>query len=511
MATVLIGLLFSLPGIFVVLRTIRHVSGLRDDLSQIIGPLGRTFLLATAVSATTAIIGTSLAWLVVRSDLPGRSVWRVVLALPLVLPSFVGAAAFLAALAPRGILSELFELLPIDGPSTFRGFVPSWFVLSVFTYPYVLLPVAARLLSLRPSLEESATLLGRSPAATFIQVTYPQIRSSILAGALLVFLYTVSDLGAVQLLGYDTLTRVIFATKLFDQGLSFASASVLIMLAVVVVGTERTIRSDVRPDEKTRAQVLHPQKLGWWKVPALAFTAAVASFGLFVPVTSLATWGIRGLLNDRVDLSLLVQPAVNTALVGIITAIAAVCIVLPVAVLTIRHQSQVASVASVAVIGGFAVPGIVIAISLAFWTLNVSIADRLYQTLPLLIIAYVIHFGSQAMGATEAAVRAVPTQLRESAKLLDASWMSRFRRVDLPLMRPSLTSGAGLVLLSTVKELPATLILAPPEFRTLSTKVWGSYEDGFYAEVGVSALLLVALSAVLTWFLVLRRADVIAG
>ncbi len=120
-----------------------------------------------------------------------------------------------------------------------------------------------------------------------------------------------------------------------------------------------------------------------------------------------------------------------------------------------------------------------------------------------------IHFGSQALGAAEDSVRAVPATLRESSRLLERSPIRRAVRIDAPLMRPSLVSGGGLVLLSTVKELPATLLLAPTGFRTLATEVWGSYEDGFFAEVGVGGMILIALSAALTWVLVLRRSDVI--
>lgn len=502
-----IGALFALPGTFVLIRTITLSSDIVGTLNKVWGPLGRTLLLATCVAATTAIIGTTLAWLLIRTDLPGRNVWRVVLVLPLVLPSFVGAAAFLAALAPQGILHQFLDLVGIDPPTSFRGFLPAWFVLSAFTYPYVLLPVSARLLALRPSLEESARLLGRSTPGVFLQITLPQIRSSILTGALLVFLYTVSDFGAVQLLGYDTLTRVIEATRLSNRSVSFAAASILIALAVAAVASERNLRSDSRPDDLARSQLLTPLSLGRWKGPALALCVVVSSLGLIVPIASLSTWALRGLLDGRVPVADLIRPALNTAAVGVTTAVCAVTVVLPVAALSIRHRSKAASISSIAVIGGFAVPGIVIALSLVFWTLNVPGMDILYQTFPLLIIAYVIHFGSQAMGAAEVAIRAVPPQLRESARLLSPSGLRNFIKIDMPLMRPSLTSGAGLVLLSTIKELPATLILSPIGFRTLSTKIWGSYEDGYYAEVGVTSLILITLSAGLTWVLVLSRTD----
>jgi iron(III) transport system permease protein len=502
------GALFALPGFFVVLRSLQLGTELGSTLRASLEPLGRTILLATTVSITAAGLGTFLAWLLVRTDVPGRSVWRVVVVLPLVLPSFVGAAAFLAALTQGGVLHEVLAIVGVDAPR-FRGFWPSWFVLSLFTYPYVFLPVAARLLALSPTLEESARVLGRSSIQTFRSVTLPQLRAAIGSGGLLVFLYTVSEFGAVQLLGYDTLTRVIFASRLSDRATSFTASLLLVVLATTVVIGERSRRRTNPTDEPIRTHPTDPVALGPWRLPALAAITATCTFGLFVPVASLSTWAWRGLTRDNVGFDGLSEAAINTAGVGVATATVAVAVVLPLATLLVRHRSRSGELASIAVVGGFAVPGLVIALSLVFWTLNTPLVGRLYQTLPLLIAAYVIHFGSQALGAAEDSVRAVPKSVRESGQLLEPSVIRRTARVDLPLMRPSLVSGGGLVLLSTVKELPATLLLAPTGFRTLATEVWGSYEDGFYAEVGVGGIILVALSATLTWLLVLRRSDVI--
>lgn len=504
--SVLLGLLFALPGVFVLVRTLQFGGALGDTVVEALDPLWRTVLLATSVAATSAVIGTGLAWTLVRTDIPGRRLFHVLAVLPLGLPSFVGAAAFIAALAPGGILHGVLEAVGFDGPFRARGFWPSWFVLSLATYPYVLLPVAARLRALRPSLEESARLLGRSSVGTFFAVTLPQLRASVLAGAMLVFLYTVSEFGAVQLLGFDTLTRVIFATQLSDRATSFSAAALLLLLAVVVVAAERSFHEPIRPDDRANSRIDNPPtQLGRWSAAALLAVSLVIGLALVAPIASLGTWAARGLADGRVDVGDLVGPAVNTAAVGVFTALVAVLAVLPLAMLIVRHRSKAGRVASVAVIGGFAVPGIVIALSLVFWSANTPLLSALYQTFPILILAYVIHFGSQALGAAETAVRAVPEGLRDSARLLSPSRFDRRRLVELPLMRPGLLSGGGLVLLSTIKELPATLLLAPLGFETLATEVWGSFEEGFYAEVGVASLVLVALSAVLTWGLVLRN------
>ena len=128
----------------------------------------------------------------------------------------------------------------------------------------------------------------------------------------------------------------------------------------------------------------------------------------------------------------------------------------------------------------------------------------LYQTLGLLVIGYVIHFGSQALASSEQAVRAVPDRVREQAQLLEPNAWRRAATVEFPLMRPGLVAGGGLVMLATLKELPATLLLAPPGFVTLATEIWGGFGEGFYAETGAASLLLIALSTALTWLLVLR-------
>lgn len=496
-------MLFALPAIFVLVRALQLGAGRSAVLADALGPFGRTVLLASAVCVSACGLGTGLAWLTTRTDVAGRSLWQIVLILPLVLPSFVGAAAFQAALAPGGLLHAMLDLIGIATPRL-RGFWPAWVLLTLLTYPYVLLPTSARLRSLRPTLEESARLLGSSPLRTFTSVTLPQIRSSILASGLLVFLYTVSEFGAVQLLGYDTLTRVIFATRLSDRATSFVSAAVLLALAVVVSGVERRTRRTDRVDDRARLREQTPVRLGRMMPIAVGFLSLVVLAGFVGPVASLAVWATRGLADGRVDVVDLLRPAANTTIAGVAASLVATVIVLPLAVMITRYRSPVGRLASVAVVGGFAVPGIVIALSLVFWTLNTPVVDRLYQTWPVLLFAYVLHFGSQALGASESAVRAVPDAVRESSQLLDPSPIVRLFRVDYPLMRPGLVSGAGLVLLSTVKELPATLLLSPIGFETLATKVWGSYEDGFYAEVGVASLFLIAVSAVLTWILVFR-------
>lgn len=508
----LVGLVFFFPGLYVLYRSIQLGAEVGETWSEIRAPLWRTVLLATCVSGTGAVLGTGLAFITSRTDVIGRRALRVLLVLPLVFPSFVGAAAVVTSLAPGGLTHELLGLVGVSPPRRFRGFVPAWFVLSMFTYPYVFLPVAARFETLRSSLEESARLLGQTPWQAFRRVTLPQLRPSIIASSMLVFLYTISDYGAVQILGYDTLTRVVFSTLISNRAVSFSSGLAVLVLAWAVALRERSAvaRTNVDIQAERSARPRHSD-LGAARIPASAAAWAVVVAALVMPLATLLVWSSRGIFDGRVDLSSLIGPAVTTATTGAVTGMLAIVVVLPVALLGVRHPSVVSRAVGVFVIGGFAVPGVVIALALVFWALSFPGVGFLYQTLPLLVLAYLVHFGAQALGATESAVRAVPDRLRESARLLDASRLERWRRVDMPLMRPGLTAGAGLVLLSAVKELPATLLLAPTGFDTLATEIWGSFEEGFYADAATSSLLLVAVSGVLSWWLILRRTELISG
>ncbi len=479
-----------------------------------LAPLGRSLAVASAVALSTAVVGTAAAWVTVRTDVPLARLWRLLLPLPLVVPSFIGAFTLLAAFAPGGLVDRL-----VPGPTALPrigGFWGAFGVLTLLTYPYVLLPVAARLRQLPASLEESARLLGRTPWATFVTVVLPQTRGAVVAGALLAFLYAVSDFGAVQLLRYDTLTRAIYASRL-DPPTSLALSLQLAVLAVAVVAAERGVLRAPRAVATARPGPALRVPLGRWRSAAIVGVASLVVLALAAPVAVLAYWATRGLLRGSgrigtvvADPASLLAPLVNTTTASVTAALVAVVVVLPVAYLTARSRGPLAGAANAVVVGGFALPGLVIALALVSFTLRGPLlAASLYQTLPLLVFAYTVHFGAQALRAAQVAVAGVPPRVGDAARMLGAAGTRRFLRVELPLMLPGLLAGGGLVLLSTMKELPATLLLAPAGFQTLATRIWSATEDAFWADASIAALLLIALSGLLTWLLVLRRARVL--
>jgi iron(III) transport system permease protein len=478
----------------------------------------RTVNLTVLVTLSAAILGTSLAWLTIRTDLPSRRILKIILPLPLVFPTFVGAAAFIRTLNPGGLANDLVEKIGIDKTLELHGLFGAWLVLTLFTYPYVYLPVAARLKNLQSSLEESARLLGDSSWSTFRKVVLPQIASSLLAGSLLVFLYTISDFGAVQLMRYDTLTRAIWTTRLSNQPVSFALALILLSLAAIAVIIETLFSRRFRkPDMITQSEiVLTPLKK--WKTPATAASWLIVFLALITPTIALGDWAADGLLREFrggrplfIELEDIIKPTINTAWVSMLTAIIAAAIVLPVSYLVAKYRSSIGNTANAVMTSTFAMPGLLIALSMFFWTLRTSwAAEHLRGTIVILIFAYLVRFSAQALAPARAAVASIPASLEDASQVLGASKVKRFFTVDLPVVTPGLLAGSGLVLMSTMKELPITLLVAPFEFPTLTTKIFHSFEDAFVAEGGLLALILVLLSAVLTWILVIRRSDHLA-
>lgn len=495
---------FIFPLAYLLWGTVTIGGGVLSTVASgdVAGPMSRSLLLATSAAAAATLLGTSMAWLVVRTDVPGRRLWRLVVALPLVIPSYVGAAGLRAAFGPGGLIPWL------PRPSGFWG---SLMVLSLLTYPYVYLPVAARLSSMPPSIEDAARLLGDGGLKVVRRIVLPQARPAMFAGGLIVFLYSLSDFGAVSLMRFDTITRAIFASRLADRGTALSLGLALGILAIGVALLERWLS---RREESVTSAGSRPRmySLGRLRRWGTAVLGTVVMFALLAPLAVFVVWWLRGTTaigsgysGIAEGFAVLVEPARNSAVAGVVAGGAAMILLLPAAYLAVRRSSVVGTVSNVVIASTFALPGLVIALAVVYWVLQAPDAIAgLYQTFPLLILVYVVHFGVQSHRASAGAVAALPARYGEAARVLGARSLRRFFTVDLPLIAPGVLAGGGLVMLSTLKELPATLLLAPIGFDTLATRVWGASEDGFLAEVGITALALVLLSGFLTWLLVLR-------
>lgn len=507
-AVVAAGLLL-LPLLYLLIRA----SGIGSEaLASVLRPrtlqvMVNSISLALVVTLAATLIGVPLAWLTIRTDLPGRQTWSVLASLPLVIPSYVGAFALVAFLGPRGMLQEWLAPLGVERLPEIYGFAGAAYALTLFTYPYLLLSVRAGLLRLDPSLEEASRSLGLGRRRTFWQVTLPNLRPSIAAGALLVALYTLSDFGAVSLLRFNSFTRVIYISyqSSFDRSLAALLSLMLVGITVLILIAEQRSQSRARYYRLGTGAGRKPQPiaLGRWKWPALIFCTGIVLAALVAPVGVIAIWLLRGLSAGQ-SLAPLGQEALNSVVAAALAALAATLVALPFAYLAVRFPGRLTLLAERVAYVGHGLPGIVVALSLVFFGANY--ATSLYQTLPMLVFAYVILFLPQALGAERATLMQTSPRLEEAARSLGMAPGGVWLRVTLPLLRPGVLAGAALVFLTAIKELPATLLLAPTGFSTLATDIWSAASESFFARAAAPALLLVAISA-LGLFLLLSQEE----
>jgi iron(III) transport system permease protein len=503
-AAAIVGLV-ALPLAYLVLRVAEGGEQAWDVLLSrgLVELIVETGVLVVAVTATAVAVGVPLAWLTTGTDLPWRRVWATAAALPLVIPSYVAALVFLAAFGPRGLIQRLLEApLGVERVPEIYGLPGAWLALTVATYPYVFLLAAAALRDLDPALEEAARSLGRTRFESFRGVTLPVIRPSVAAGALLVALYTIADFGVVSLMQYDSLTRAIYLQyrALFDRTPAAVLALVLVALTAVILVLELRARGRGRLHRASAGtpRPATPVPLGRWRAPALAFCAAVVGIALVLPLGVLGYWASRALrADDPVTWSW--EPAANSLTVSVVAAGAAIAASLPVAVLAGRYPTRLTRGLERLSYAGNALPGIVVALSLVFFAANY--AAPVYQTMALLVFAYVVRFFPQALAGSHAAVLRVSPRLEEAARSLGRGPVTVFARITAPLVAPGLLAGSALVFLSTMKELPATLLLRPIGFETLATEIWRYTSVASYSRAALPALLLIVLSAPLLWLL----------
>ena len=442
--------------------------------------LANSLLLAIAVSLSAMLIGTLQAWIAVRSNLPGRKVFAVLAALPLAIPSYVAAYSWVAV---------------IPG---FSGFFAAWILLTVGTAPLVYLSVSAALARFDSATEEVASSLGAGKFAVLRKVTWPNIKGATFSGGLLSALYVLSDFGAVSIVRYDTFTRAIYNAyrASFDRNLAATLALILVAVTVLVLVVESRSRGK-KPLGTVIANRLNRIDLRGWKIPLVALLAGIASVSLVVPLASLTRWSIVGLPDtDWQEVSEALFSSIYLSVSGgMLTALLAVAI----ALIVVRFKTRLGFVLERSVWLTHATPGIVVALSLVYFSNQV--APWIYQTLFLVLIAYVALFLPNALSAISIPLSQSPTSLDEVSASLGLTKLQTLRRVVLPIAGPGIFAATTLVILTVLKELPATLLLRPTGVETLATRLWTETGVAAFSTAAPYALLLVLLAGIPAWLL----------
>jgi iron(III) transport system permease protein len=447
--------------------------------------LVNSLLLMAGVTVFSIAIGVPLAYLTARTDLPFRRFWSVAAALPLVVPSYVGAFSFVSAFGPQGEFHEILAPLGVERVPEISGLWGSILVITLYTYPYVYLTTRAALLSFDTTLLEAARTLNHGRLAAFRRVTLPTIRPAIAAGSLLAALYAVSDFGTPSIMRLPVFTRQIYVEyNAFGRDYAALLSLQLLVVVVLVLALEWAVRSDRETSGDDAGRTEDRVSLGRLRWPATLLPAGVSAFALLVPLWILGLWLVRSEAGRRPSLAFEPIQVLNSVSVSAAAAVVAALAAIP--------DSPLAVVFERATYVGFAVPGIVLALALVYF--GSGYAPWIYQTLPLLIFAYVVRFLPQAVGSARTSILQVDRRLVEAGRTLGESPTGAFRRVTFPLTRSGIVAGAALVFLTTMKELPVTLVLRPSGFDTIVTQIWRAQSTALYQYAVVPTLILLVIS-----------------
>ena len=485
LALVLPGLLAALPSIAPLaylfdIASDRGLDFVWDEIWQqrTVELVARSLFLAASVSVVAVFISVPAAWLVTRGDIPFRSGWRVLLALPLAIPSYLAAFAW------------------ISWRPSMAGFTGAFVVLTLVTYPYVFLPVCAALSRLNPAIEEIAVIHGRGRSLQLILLAARQVRGSIATGALLVALYVLSDFGAVATMRYDAFTWVIYSSYRsgFNPSRAAILAIVLVLIALALLFGEKILRGQNESLLSARSVDANPRHRVSIKPIAIAFLSTIIVFALAFPIWRVVTWVYRyGSEDSMADIATALW---HSVFFSGLAALATIQLALPIGILAGRYPSRSTTLLEQSTYVTHALPGIVIAISMVF--LGVRLLEPIYLRTPLLVIAYVALFLPVAVGSIRSAAEQIPDSLDEVSRSLGLSQWGIVRRVTLPLLAPGLLSAGALVVLAGMKELPATMLLRPTGSETLATRLWTYTSVSDYAGAGPYALAIIVFVSIPT-------------
>ncbi|MDQ0074158.1 iron(III) transport system permease protein [Variovorax boronicumulans] len=470
-----------------------------------------TALLLAGVGTLVLVIGTGCAWLVTAHDFPGRGVLHWALLLPLAMPTYIVAFAYLDLLHPIGpVQGAIRWVLGFDSPRQFRlpdlrSMPGAIFVLGFVLYPYVYMTARAMFMTQPAHLLEAARTLGENRLGAFFRVALPLARPALAVGLSLALLETLNDIGASEFLGVNTLTVAVYTTWITRSDLAGAAQIACAMLFVVValVWLERNGRRHQRFGSAQRMRAVQPRRLhggaGW---AATAVTALPVLIGFVAPALYLVWESAKRLRQGGGVSHGLVASLGNTLALAAGVTVMAVTAGLVVAwaarsqgsgINRARWQARAATL-------GYAVPGTVLAIGLLTPALAFDAALATvfgWQGLPLmsagivLVVACAIRFLAMPVGGIEAGLARIPPAIEQASRLLGETTAGTLRRVHLPLLQPAIAAGALLVFVDAMKELPATLLLRPANFDTLATWLYAEAARGTYEEGAIAALAIV--------------------
>lgn len=482
--------------------------------------LKNTAVLMVGVGLSVAVLGVSLAWLTAVCEFPGRHWLDWALLLPLAIPTYVVAFVAVGLMGYAGpVLTFWRQLFGDDAwyPDV-RHPLGVVLVLSAVLYPYVYMLARSAFLSQGRSLVDASRLLGVSSWGSFWRVALPMARPAIVAGMALALMEALADFGAVAIFNFDTFTTAIYKSwfGFFNLQAAAQLASLLLLFVALALFAEQQARGRGKLHHNPRRNRHRLQLTGAraWLASGCCLLVFVVAF--CVPVVQLVIWIYTTKLLDFDERFLLLVR--HTFLLGFAAATLVVLLAILVAFAQRLRSGRTMGAAVRLASLGYALPGSVLAVGImiAFAAIDRELLRPLFtwlgghpQQLLLgsvgaLIIAYIIRFFSVGFGPVQSTLQSIRPSYQEVAHTLGHGHGQVLRRVYLPLLTPGLLTALVLVLVDTMKEMPATLLMRPFGWDTLAVRIYEMTSEGEWQRAALPALTLVLVSIVPV-ILIVRR------
>lgn len=477
--------------------------------------LTNTVEISLAVMVLSVIITFPLAWIVGRTNLPGKKKFRTVLVASYMIPPYVGAIAWAQLLNPSvGYLNSIFkwmfhlESAPFD-IYTFGGL--AW-VLLLFYSPFAFITISRAMEKMDPTLEEAARISGASPLRTMIDITLPLMAPSILAGGLLVFIAVGSAFGIPSIIGMPgnievMTTRIVTYLYMGDaQGMHDATALAVSLMflanSLLFFMTWKLGRKDYTTisGKSTRPNIVN---LGKWKWPVFTGMSIYCAIAVVIPLSSIVLTSLITSLSKPITLSnlgfeswkpvlsssLYMSSIWNSLLYAVIAATAGTILSVFIAYLSVKTKIKGRSFPDLLTIVGGSTPSIVIALALII-AFSGNYGLNLYSTMWIIIVSYLVKYMTMSVRTIAASLSQVHVSLEEAALNSGASWLRTCKDIIVPLIAPSIVAGWFLIFMPSFYELTMSLLLYSGDTKTIGVLL---YELQTYADTQNASVLSVII------------------
>ena len=477
--------------------------------------LANTFIVAIAASLLATLLGVPLAWTIARTDVPAKRWLEQLVVLPMFIPPFVGAFAWLLMAAPRiGLLNLPFMSLSINAPLDIYTRLGMVWVMGIYLAPYVFLIVVSALRNMDPTLEEAAQIGGLTGWQTTMRVTQPVVLPSILAGAVLAFVISVGLFGTPVLLGftnqiYLVTSRIYLELQSFPPAYGVIAILALYLMALAVVAhtlQQWALRGrsfvtvsgkNFRPRQLRLRGARYAVATGVWLYVTLT---AIAPITLIV-VATLSTYAWSGRFTwanlDYLWSSNDVRSTLaNTLTITLIAATVATVIGFAVAWVAARTRLPGRRALEYLILFPISVPSLAFAVGVAFLWVRVPLP--VYGTMWIIVLGFLGRYTSYAHRSIAGSLVQIHPELEESARVAGYGWSRTLSRITLPLVWPSVVSGWLMLYSIFTTELSMVLPLYTADTRTVSILAFDTWSVGRFSQVaGLSLLQLVVGAGVM--------------